>query len=377
METEQAFQALCKKYLEGTCSPGEVQQLEKWYSEKANTNSDPVLRDDMWEDDTERFLQTLISEKEQAPRKIKWNWRLRIFLAAALIILIGSLSIVLLKRTDSAREERYANTIEPGGNKATITLENGKKIQLSDDRAGVVVGQTKLTYDDGSLINQEKVQRFTISTPMGGTYKVRLPDGSEVWLNAGSSLTYDPASNEQQRTRNVELSGEAYFEVAKDTQHPFIVTTEKQKLEVLGTHFNISAYKDERSVMTTLIEGSVKVSPLKSVGTPTKSVILRPNQQSVVNSAGLHVRSVDPADLIAWKNGEFFFINEELESIMRKVARWYNVEVIYTDQGLRNKVFSGFVSRYDKVSGLLTALEATGDLKFKIDGRSILVMQAK
>lgn len=373
MKTQKAFQALLKKYQEGNCSPTELQELENWYNE-GNKNPNNGLSEEMWEDDEDRFLETLNPKEEEPIKKVKMNWRMSILIAAAVLTIVGSFSIMFFKKSTPPTVQQLASDVDPGGNKATLTLENGKKIQLSDAKAGIVVDATKLTYDDGSLINNEQAQAFTISTPKGGTYKVKLPDGSNVWLNAASSLTYNPSLKGQELSRNVTLSGEAYFEVAKDKKHPFIVTTEKQKIEVLGTHFNISAYNDELSVKTTLVEGSVKVSPLKTAGSPAKAVILKPNQQSVVNSKGIQVNTVDPAEVIAWKDGEFVFVGEGLESIMLKISRWYNVDVEYTNREIANRPFSGYLSRYEKASQLLNLLEATGDVKFKIEGRRIIVM---
>ncbi|TKC62520.1 DUF4974 domain-containing protein [Pedobacter hiemivivus] len=372
MITQEDFQALTKKYQDGNCSPQELQQLENWYNNKGKNNPNGELPDDVWEDDVERFLRTFDSESGEKQKGARINWPLNILLVAAAIAIIGTFSTLLFKRT-AITPTKYSADITPGGNKATLTLQNGKIIQLSDAKAGIVVDASKLTYTDGTLINNERAQSFTISTPRGGTYQVRLPDGSTAWLNAASSLTYNPSLKGEEQYRNVKLSGEAYFEVAKDKEHPFVVTTDKQRIEVLGTHFNVSAYNDELSVKTTLLEGSVKVASLTSTGSETKGVILRPSQQSVLNSNGISVHQIDPTTAIAWKNGEFIFMDERLESIMQKIARWYNVEVIYADKEIANRPFSGFISKYEKVSQVLCLLEATGDVKFKIEGRRIMV----
>ncbi|TCC99571.1 FecR family protein [Pedobacter hiemivivus] len=372
MITQEDFQALTKKYQDGSCSPQELQQLENWYNKKGKNNPNGELPDDVWEDDVERFLQTFDSESGKQQKGARINWPLNILLAAAAIAIIGTFSTLLFKRT-AITPTQYAVDVDPGGNKATLTLSNGKKIELSEAKAGIVVDASKLTYTDGTLINNERAQSFTISTPRGGTYQVRLPDGSTAWLNAASSLTYNSSLKGKEQYRNVKLLGEAYFEVAKDKEHPFVVTTDKQRIEVLGTHFNVSAYNDELSVKTTLLEGSVKVASLTTTGSETKGVILRPSQQSVLNSNGISVHQIDPTIAIAWKNGEFIFMDERLESIMQKIARWYNVEVIYADKEIANRPFSGFISKYEKVSQVLCLLEATGDVKFKIEGRRIMV----
>lgn len=371
MTTNEDFQTLIQKYQDGNCTQLERQQLENWYNEKANSNPDREFPEDFWED-KELRLQQIINSGSARRNRSGINWPLNILLIAATIAIVGTFSVLFFKRTDIAAAQ-YANDVNPGGNKATLTLQNGKKIQLSDTKEGVVVDGTKLSYNDGTLINTDQAQTFTVSTPRGGTYQVGLPDGSKVWLNAASSLTYSPPLKGQEQTRNIKLSGEAYFEVTKDKKHPFVVITDKQKIEVLGTHFNISAYIDDLSAKTTLLEGSVKVAPL-SINATTKEIILKPGQQSELRKNGISVHEVaDPTEVIAWKNGEFIFADERLGSIMQKIARWYDVEVVYTDELLANRKYSGFVSRYGKVSEMLCLLEAMGDVKFKIEGRRIMV----
>jgi ferric-dicitrate binding protein FerR (iron transport regulator) len=243
---------------------------------------------------------------------------------------------------------------------------------------------------------------LTAATPRGGTYQITLPDGTKVWLNAASSLKF-PASFGSLKTRSVELTGEGYFEVAKDKAHPFIVATAKQEVQVLGTHFNINAYNDEGSTKTTLLEGSVSVSslPLYSSSRGKRSderplghatsrdlsyrrddgggrddVVLKPNQESVLtNNAQIRVTDVTAEDAVAWKNGDFVFRGEALESVMRKVARWYDVEVVYADDVPRDVVIGGYVSRSRNISVVLERMAKTGRIKFKIEGKKITVMK--
>jgi ferric-dicitrate binding protein FerR (iron transport regulator) len=283
------------------------------------------------------------------------------------------------------------NDIAPGKNGATITLANGKVIELSDAKSGVIVGEG-LKYDDGAAvqggdpdIRQDDVMQMTASTARGQTYQFTLSDGTKVWLNADSKLEF-PSNFVNGKTRNVKLSGEGYFEVAKDKAHPFLVESEGQIVEVLGTHFNINSYADEASAKTTLLEGSVRVLssganakdldasyPLNDKG-GERSIILKPNQQSVLTSTGrIKVENIDPESVIAWKNGEFMFNDEQLNSIMRKLAKWYNVEVIYKDNQIGEKIFGGTISRFGNVSDVLRMLELTGEVHFKVEGRRIVV----
>ncbi|MGY0036944.1 FecR family protein [Pedobacter sp. NJ-S-72] len=209
-----------------------------------------------------------------------------------------------------------------------------------------------------------------METPKGGQYQLVLPDGTKVWLNAASSLRYPVAF--QGNERKVELTGEAYFEVAKDKTRPFEVYSNNQVVQVLGTHFNINAYSNEPFVSTTLLEGSVKVT--NSLTNAQK--IIRPGQQSLISKdgqAGIEVKNMDLDEAVAWKNGYFMFNEEELESILKKVSRWYNVDVQYEQEELKHQLFSGTLSKYSNVSQVLKKLEMLQSIHFKIEGRKIIV----
>jgi len=254
----------------------------------------------------------------------------------------------------------YKNDIAPGKNTATLTLASGKVINLDTNRTSVIVSDSVKT-----------VTALTAATPRGGTYQFTLPDGSKVWLNADSKLEFPSRFNGSER--NISLSGEAYFEIAKDKAHPFIVRTKNQEVTVLGTHFNISSYADEALTTTTLAEGSVKVSAFDSA-TGRQVAVLKPNQQAIQNpTGGMQVRQVDVSEALAWKNGEFVFDDEPLESIMRKVARWYDVDVVYEANAPKDVTLGGYVSRTRNISVVLEQMERTGKVKFKIAGRTVHV----
>jgi len=331
-------------------------------------------------------IKTRIAEPKVAPvRRTLWpRW-----VAAASItiaVLIGGY-YYQSKNANLKSSIEYANDVAPGKTGATLTLANGKKIVLTDaangelaKEAGVVISKT----DDGQLIYEIKEtannanQINTLSTTNGETYRVRLPDQSEVWLNAASTLKY-PNSFASLKERRVELSGEAYFEVAKaytslrgsKQSQPFIVSTAKQELRVLGTHFNISAYEDEALTKTTLAEGSVKVTALG------KSLVLKPNQQAVLSNSAIDVKDVDAEFALAWKSGFFLFNRENLESIMVKIARWYDVQVVYNDPSLKTETFTGTISRFEKISQVFNMLERTEAAKFKIEGKKIIIDKMK
>lgn len=294
-------------------------------------------------------------------------------MAASIFFVISLGSYIYLKYTPRAVNRQIAKTndIKPGSNKAFLTLANGKKINLSDalngkltEQAGVTItksGDGKLVYNfsagakASNLLNE-------ISTPKGGQHELTLPDGSHVWLNASSSLKF-PVNFQNLTSRKVELVGEAYFEIAKDKAHPFIVISKGQEVKVLGTHFNINSYADEGNVKTTLLEGSVQVN----------NVFLKPNEQSILENNQIQVVTVDAEKVVAWKNGKFVFTSESIESIMRKLSRWYDVEVVYSAD-FSDKIFTGSISRYDNISKILDKITFTQAVNFKIEGRRITVM---
>jgi len=224
--------------------------------------------------------------------------------------------------------------------------------------------------DNGVLAAADEYN--SIATPKGGQYQIILPDGTRVWLNAASVLKYPVAFTST--ARKVELTGEAYFEVAKNKAKPFIIHTAKQEVTVLGTHFNINAYADEPNTRTSLLEGSVKVAKLNDAA----SVMIKPGQAALVGDPGsasrIQIASIDPDEAVAWKNGYFMFDSENLESILRKVARWYDVDITWQSRNSAQKEFSGTISKYSNASQVLKKLELTEAVHFKIEGRKIIVL---
>lgn len=273
----------------------------------------------------------------------------------------------------------HQNDVAPGKNGATLTLASGKKIRLSDamngeltSEAGVSISKTK----DGQLIyeikadgpGEESNKINTLSTANGETYQVRLPDGSAVWLNAASSLTYS-ANLLQDGKRSVKLVGEAYFEVAKDKAHPFVVNTAGQEIEVLGTHFNVNAYGDEPVTATTLLEGSVQVR------SGSFREMIRPGFQASSAGKGITVGKADVEGVTDWKSGEFNLEQVDFRSAMRKIARWYDVEVIYEKSVPVDIEGWGWISRASKLSVVLKLIENSGQVKFRIEGKKVYVFK--
>ncbi|TKC09706.1 DUF4974 domain-containing protein [Pedobacter frigoris] len=396
-----ALHELLDRYKKGGASAEDVAFLESWY-QQYNKEQRMEMTEAELEEDRQLIWNSIQQERVVATpvRKVKlWSSEtFRIAIAAAIaIILLGVYFFNTTNQPTKIKSENpvSANDVKAGGNRALLTLADGRRIVLTDavngelaKQAGVRITKTK----DGQLIytventgHETKPEYNTIETPRGGQHIVNLPDGSIVVLNAASSLKF-PTTFSSFQERKVELSGEAYFEISKDKAHPFIVKTNGQEVKVLGTHFNINSYADEGSTKTTLLEGSVRVisvlssranakDPDPSELGMTNSIILRPNQQSVVTTNGdIKVIKVDTEDVVAWKNGFFVFNDESLESIMRKVSRWYDVEVVYQDK-LPRVSFLGALSRSKNLSALINILEESGEVHFKIQGRRIVVMK--
>ncbi|WP_316818724.1 FecR family protein [Pedobacter nyackensis] len=313
------------------------------------------------------------------PLKRKTLWPK--IVSAAAVLLIASVGIYLYKSSPLSNSQSpmvAGHDIKPGKNTATLTLADGRKIVLSDaangelaKEGGVSIQKTKegkVVYTVNGGANAGVAPGLnTITTAVGEQYQVILPDGTVVWLNAASSLKYP--STFTGNYRKVELTGEGYFEVAKVRKTPFIVVSKGQEVEVLGTHFNINGYPDEKATKTTLLEGTVRVSY------SNVSTLLKPGQQSILINGKTKVVQVQTEDVVAWKNGYFMFNNESLEDIMRKVARWYDVEVEYKNVSNRRITFFGTVSRHSNISQVLHMLAGTGEVKFEVEGRRIIVIE--
>jgi len=373
------YEKLLDQYKAGNCTEEEIAFIESWYLvyQEGTLHEDLSLAER--EADMDEVRNSLALEYPK-PRQVRL-WPRLLATAAAILIVFGAGLYFYMDRNNPTVPV-YANDIpSKGKNTATLTLANGEKIELSEarigklaDQAGIQISKTK----DGQLIYEVKEEANapankwnTLSTAKGETYMVRLPDGTKVWLNNASALKY-PATFSNLKKRSVELNGEAYFEVAKDQLHPFVVKTAEQEVEVLGTHFNINSYTDENSTRTTLLEGAVKVSLVNGI----LSKVIKPGEEVLNIQQQLQVRPANIKDALAWKSGYFRFNNETLESIMRQVSRWYDIEVVY--EGNRNELasltFWGIVSKEKNVSEVLKMIERAEKVKFKINGRTITVM---
>lgn len=252
----------------------------------------------------------------------------------------------------------------PGTNKAILKLDKGRQIIL-DSNSSLQVENARVANGEVAYAAGSAVSYNTLETPRGGQYRVVLPDGSKVWLNSASSLHYPTAFN--QATREVELTGEAYFEITDNKAKPFIVKTGAVHVRVLGTGFNVMAYGDEDAVRTTLVHGSVKLVA------GSREQLLVPGQQAGLADNRFVVSMPDMEQVLAWKNGMFNFNGADIKAIMRQVMRWYDVEVIYKDN-LSNIELSGIISQRKDVHQLLEILEETGKVHFLAEGRKITIL---
>lgn len=277
------------------------------------------------------------------------------------------------------------NKILPGKDKAILTLADGRKIILDSAGNGVLADQNGVDVhkvQNGQLIYTEnqpkelaatsaKVAYNTIVTPRGGKYQLVLPDGTKVWLNADSRLHFPTRFSGEQRI--VSMEGEAYFEVAKDARHPFIVQTSRDmRVRVLGTHFNVMDYRDQPAIKTTLLEGAVRVTHQQD------SLLIQPGQQVVLAKDGALSKrnNIDLDRVVAWKNGLFYFDQMPIAAIMQALGRWYDVEVVYEGPA-PGDLFSAIMNRDNDIHEILSMLEATEKVHFEISGRTIKVLAAK
>jgi len=396
MSKDQNFKELYGKYLANMLSEQEIRQLFVIISNLSDDEARSLVSDHVLEEyeeapvenEDERLEQILINLRKYT----KADFKKRFFqiklvhklLAAAVILLVSLISIYIYLENERLSSlqliTKNSEDIAPGREQAILKLADGSIINLDSLRVGeqrLEQHGVKISRDiHGELIYEQtenipsrsEVEYNTVITPRGGKYKIILPDGTRVWLNASSSITY-PTSFADTDKRNVKLTGEAYFEVNKIIDaskglQPFIVNTNRQKIEVLGTHFNVNSYADEQTEKTTLLEGSVRLND---------HVLLRPGQQGESTIDQLKIKTVDADDFVDWKNDEFNLKGGDFRSTMRKIARWYDVEVIY-EPGIPNDVtVGGWISRNKNISSVLSLIQKTGNVHFKLEGRRVIV----
>jgi transmembrane sensor len=372
---------LIDKYLAGRSTDAEDRRLEAWYNQHAN---ELPGRPENIDDDYLKAGEEMWAVVRPVPVKKLFPY-FRIVAAASIIAVLG-IGIYLYQRTGHSEliqdGQVYVQDIKPGGNKAYLTLSNGKRVVLTDVKNGALAKEQETNIRktaDGQVVYYGGVSGDvliynTMTTPRGGKYGLTLADGTVVTLDAASSITYPVAFDGKQR--KVRITGQVYFEVAHNAAKPFRVEAKGKVVEVLGTEFNMNAYDDEPVIKTTLLKGSVMVSSFGGDDAGSRDeVVLKPGEQAVSRAGDglIRVTKVDTEEATAWKNGYFLFTNEPLESVMRKVSRWYDVDIVYPKGTPVPESYLGSITRYGNVSKVLQMLEITGDVKFRIEGKKIIV----
>lgn len=373
------YMKLYEKYISGDCTPEEINQL---YTYQDNYQLSDDHTNFSGEQQTgERILGKIkTSIKPVVSKKFSYQF---FFKAAAVLLFTAGIGFTFYNWHSSKNKLNQAELaaqshmpILPGKPSATLTLSDGSVIDLNHVQNGNINSKdpSRITKSDNGSISYfagSKADSFseamnTLSVPRGGNFTVTLPDGTKVWLNAASSLTYPVSFNG--KTRNVQLKGEAYFEVAKNKEKPFLVQAGNSQVTVLGTHFNIRAYENDRTVFATLLEGSVRFS------NQSAKVLLVPGEQGVAgqDNGQIETRKVNTSQVVSWKNGYFMFQDNNISEIMDQISRWYNVDVEIKGD-LSNKTFGGIYSRNKDINELLKGLELTDLVHFKIEGRKITV----
>jgi transmembrane sensor len=394
--TKERFQFLLEQYLLQQLSE---EELQEFFDAAALPEFEPVIKAALDRDlqlqsagnetvsaqalqSYENFKRILASQQEEEKQR-RAVFQLHWFRYAAAVLLLATVAVWMWRSETKERDitvsiaENQPIDVEPGGNRAILTLADGSTIVLDSSNVGMLATQGNVRIEktaSGEIVytvgGKEKgvMMMNTMSTPRGGQYKLTLPDGSKVWLNAASSITYPAAFTGNDRT--VQVDGELYFEVAKDANHPFIVKKGATSVTVLGTHFNVNAYNDEEQLKVTLLEGSVKVSSSESGA----SALLKPGQQvSVYETAMISQPAyVNTDQVMAWKNGIFNFHKASLQEVMRQLSRWYDVEVVY-EKGIPAMQFGGEMGRDLTLSQVLKGFEDM-EVHFEITaGKKLIV----
>lgn len=389
MYQNEVFKELMEQFISGEISPeGKAILLPMLDNPQYSEELDAILRENydsveipsISSETTEKFIKELREKINTSSKTTEssvfglFNWK-KIAVAASVLVTIGIGTLVLFQKSDQSSIEvasKGSDDKEPGKTGAILTLSNGSKIVLDSVGNGLLTNQnnTAVSKKNGGVVytasSDAETVYNTMTTPRARQYNLELSDGTKVWLNASSSITFPTsfAANE----RKVILTGEAYFEVAKDKKRPFRVSVNDMQVNVLGTHFNVNAYGDEDAVNTTLLEGSVLLTE------KGKKLLLKPGQQAQTEKSGAIVLkdNVNLEEVMGWKNGVFYFENASLQAVLRQVSRWYDVDVVF-EKGVPTRTFEGEIQRNLQLSQVLKILEKN-KVRFKIDGKILRVM---
>jgi len=366
--TKENFLRLVERVREGSASDQDIRLYQVWFSKFPSINewNDTELGES---EEVKNLIERRINEQinRNFPTKITRPLWTR-FAAAASILLCISLGGYYFLHKQQNGQIAYKNDVAPGRSQATLTLANGQKIllikglykKLAQANASIQISNSIIYTQDLNNNKEEAPTYNTLSTAIGeqSPYPLILPDGSKVWLNAQSSITFPTAFKGKERI--VKITGEALFEVAHDAEHPFKVKSGKQTIEDIGTIFDVNAYANEPATKTTLIKGKVKVNGLP----------LEPGQQT----DGRLIKVVNTSRYIAWRSNDFYFEDDNIQTIMRELARWYNIEIHY-EGNITTEGFNAQISRSKNISSILHTLENTKGVHFKIEGRRVTVIK--
>jgi transmembrane sensor len=402
--TIERIQYLTQLFFNNTITDSEKNELAGWIEASKDNEEIHKVLSAAWqtyepdaimpEEISEKILSAIFSntektfagEEKNTPviniHGIKKWWRPAIAAASVIIFLTG-ISYFFLKpgnekivAKNTTAPVKLINDVKPGGSKAILTLSDGSEIVLDSAASGVLAnqGNTRISKLPGGQISYNtnglavsEVLYNKMTTPVGGLYQLLLPDGSKVWLNSSSSIRYPTRFAGKERA--VEITGEAYFEVAKNAAMPFTVKiNDNASVQVLGTHFNINAYSDEAEIKTTLLEGAVKISQ------GTSSSLLKPGQQARVNKTGSVkvIADADTEEAVAWKNGNFQFNSTDIVTVLRQASRWYDIEIVYAGNKIPDDKFTGKLPRAVNLSSLLKWMQWS-DVHFKLEGKKLII----
>lgn len=362
--SEKEIKKIIQRYLDGHATEAEKAFIDAWYAHFDSFSApDDILAG-------EEMKAHILARIARRPYIRRIHPAFTYAAAACLLIAVG-IGIYRTRTTTTIQKPIIAALpdIQPGGNQAILTLSNGQQIVLGNQQGAIATqGNATVELDKDGQVNYRKLNSEhvilynTLTVPTGNRRNITLADGTSVDLDAGSSLTFPVTFGDGERS--VQLSGQGYFKVKHNAAHPFVVKVKDLVIRDLGTEFNISAYNDEPAIMTTLFEGSLKVNEVR----------LQPGEQALAIHQTINVKQADLEMTGAWKNNDFIFRNQDLRTTMRQIARWYNVEVVYNNAPADLRIRAA-ISRNRNLSVVLQLMEATGKVKFKIEGRKVIVSQ--
>lgn len=387
---EKDIEVIIVNYFTNSASKEEIAELSNWMSKKSNklifkdfVKANYLLDISMINFNTEEEKEKVLSKILQKEKSIQTKKFVRTFKYAAVFLIFIGLGFLYKKLNNTPQQSEKSVIVNskvkilPGTNQAILTLENGSEVVLGQGGDlhlnGRSLNDEKLTYHLKPISTGNSIQFNYLTIPRGGQFFVQLSDGTRVWLNSDSKLKY-PVSFIYGQTRKVELVyGEAYFEVSKSTDHngdSFKVQSGAQEIEVLGTEFNVKAYKDDSHIVTTLVEGKV------TIGDGVAYKYLKPSEQSIfdIENHQISVQKVDKVfDEIAWKDGYFCFKRKSMKDIMKVLSRWYNIEYVFKNTNKENKSFTGVLDRESTIDEILTYIQKTNEINFKITNRTVII----